>query len=462
VPVQAAWPTLLAILLAALVLGAAVGWGAGSAARRRAAAERLALGERLSAREQELTDLKERLAQTEAALGAAREELAQTQAKLWTAQATLAEREKAQVDDWPRRLSEAMALAATEALHRNSQQFLALARESLGQIQQKAEGEWNQRQQAMEAVVRPLNEQLAQLRQQVAALEQARAGAYAGLHEQVRLLAETGQRLQAETGRLVQALRTPATRGIWGELQLKRVVELAGMQAHVDFDQQVPTSDGSATLRPDLVVHLPGGKQVVVDAKAPLLAYLEAVEAADPAIRQERLRRHAQAVADHIVALSQKAYWAQFPQSPEFVVLFLPGEPLFSAALEQDPTLIEKAAERRVILATPTTLIALLRTVAFGWQQAMAEENARRILDLGQELYRRLLTLAHHLQQLGRHLEATVGDYNRMVGSLESRVLAAARRLKEMGGGEEPPALEPVLQVPRSLQTTSSEADGGA
>lgn len=454
------WAAVLALL--ALLLGAALSWWRLAerygADLKAAQVQTAALGERLSAREQELERERTRLRDLEAALTAARNEAGDARTQLAAAETALNELRAQLSADPAARLREAFAVAAGEALTRNQEHFLTVAKEVLQQFQDRAQGELDRRRQAVDAVVQPLQEALARLSQQIAALEQTRAGAYAGLSEQIRQLAETGSRLQQETGRLAHALRAPATRGMWGELQLRRVVELAGMQAHVDFDEQVTVQGGDGLRRPDLVVHLPGGKQVVIDAKAPLLAYLEAVEAADPAARQESLRRHAQAVAEHVVALGQKAYWEQFPRAPEFVVLFLPGEPLFSAALEQDPNLIEKAAERRVILATPTTLIALLRAVAYGWQQAEAEENARRILSLGQELYRRLLTLTGHLQQLGRHLEATVGDYNRMVGSLESRVLVTARRLKEMGGGEDLEALQPVAPVPRLPETLVAEA----
>jgi DNA recombination protein RmuC len=286
-------------------------------------------------------------------------------------------------------------------------------------------------------------------------LETARAGAYAGLQEQVRNLVETQQQLRAETGKLVNALRTPSVRGNWGEVQLRRVVEMAGMLDHCDFYAQTTLNGEDGRLRPDLLVRLPGGKTVVVDAKTPLEAYLRAVDAADETARRQRLGEHARQVRVHMTALGRKSYWEQFDQAPEFAVLFLPGECFFSAALESDPSLIEFGVEQNIILATPTTLIALLRAVAYGWRQEGLARNAAEISALGKDLYKRLSVLSEHWTNVGKGLERAVEEYNRATGSLETRVNVSARRFAELQAaplGVEIPVLEPIEKSVRKLQ----------
>ncbi len=330
-------------------------------------------------------------------------------------------------------LTETYKALSAGALRENNQVFIDLAKTTFSKYIDSAKTDFDTRGKAVKESILPLHEALNRYDEHIRAMERSREKAYGGLSAQVQSLIQTQDILQKETGKLVNALRVPHIRGRWGEITLRRVAELSGMQNHCDFFEQASTRSEEGLLRPDMVVQLPGQRQIIIDAKVPLVAYIDAIEADSEEKREERLTTHARHVKTHINQLSQKAYWTQFKPTPEFVVLFIPGENFFSAALSKNPQLIELGVQKNVILATPTTLISLLKTVAFGWQQEKLTENARKISELGTELFERLSTMGQHINNLGRDIERSSHTYNKVVGSLERRVLSSARKFKDLG-----------------------------
>ncbi len=358
-------------------------------------------------------------------------------------------------------LRNAFKAMASDALKSNNLSFLVLAKESLERFQTEARGDLENRQKAVVDLVAPVRDSLNKVDAQIQQLEVERGKAYSALHTQVQSLITTQKELQSETGNLVRALRTPNVRGRWGEIQLRRVVEIAGMLSYCDFTEQQSVTTETGRLRPDLVVKLPGGKNVVVDAKTPLQAFLDAFETTDEETRRTCLANHARQVRDHMKTLAGKNYWEQFDPTPEFVVMFLPGETFFSAALEQDPGLIEQGVLNHVIPASPTTLIALLKAVAYGWNQEKLARNAQQISLLGKELHDRLRLLTAHITAVGTGLDRAVESYNKTVGSLESRVLVSARKFAELGASvaEDIPELQPIETTARALSFEWDEED---
>jgi DNA recombination protein RmuC len=388
--------------------------------------------------QQDLAAARQECARTGAELAAAREASADKLAVLQTAEA---------------KLREAFAALSSEALKSNNETFLQLARSSLGELQRTATLDLDGRQKAIETMVQPLKESLTKVDAKLQEVERGRAAAQAQLSEQIRSLSTAQQVLHAETSRLARALRSPNVRGQWGELQLRRVLESAGMiqGSHYEMKESVLGEEGRLT--PDVLVKLPGGKNVVVDAKVPLSAFLDAAECQDDEARDSKLREHARQLKEHVNRLAGKSYWAHFQPAPDIVVMFVPGEPLLTSALQTDPSLLEFSMNRGVMLASPLTLIALLRAIAYGWQQETVARNAQEISELGRNLYDRIAKLAEHFENVGRSLAKSVEAYNSAVGTLESRVLVTARRLKDKGvtAAEEFAELETVDHTPRPL-----------
>ena len=420
--------TFFVYLVAALLLGAAFTW--------------LALRSRTTVLAQRKWELEQEVSGARVQLQQVQSELTAVFAAKAAAEATL-ESERHQTREKLELLNQAsedmkahFALLASDALQSNSASFLQLAKSELEKQQADAKGELEKREQAVETLVKPISDSLKQVDEHVRALETSRAEAYGNLSAQVSSLVETQKALQAETGNLVKALREPQARGRWGELQLRRALEFAGMLEYCDFEEQVSafTTDALGErhgLRPDVIVRLPGGKRIVIDAKVPITEYLKALEATDEKTREMHLAGHARQVKEHVAALAAKAYWAQFTPTPEFVILFIPGEVFFRAAFMADPELVEVGGST-VMLASPITLVAMLRTIAYAWNQQNLAESARKIGDAGRQLYDRLCVMTAHVEGLGKKLDGAVKSYNDMLSSMEKRVFPAGRRMSEL------------------------------
>ncbi len=411
---------------------------------------------RLAERDRELATTRSECETLRAALASAQQERERALATL-EAERSAAQERVATLEEMEGQLRDAFGALSARALQANTEAFAHLANAKLAELHQSAQADLDARQESIDQLVRPVQEGLAVVDARLQAFDRDRAASAAAVQEHLRLVAEAQQQLAGETQALVTALRAPQARGQWGELQLRRVVELAGMVEHCDFVEQhtIHTDDGR--LRPDLVVRLPGRKAVVVDSKAPLVAYLDAIQATDERERGLHLDRHAKQVRDHVEALAKRDYADHVTEAPDFVVLFLPGEAFFSAACQRDPSLLEFAVTRGVIPASPTTLITILKAVAYGWQQERIAENAEQIRDLGQEMYERMRTLAGHLADIRQGLEDAVGAYNKAIGSIDKRVLPTARKFRDLGAGpgEEIATLDRVdtgLRLPAAVE----------
>jgi DNA recombination protein RmuC len=451
-----------------ILLGALIGailTGAGTWLVLRAGSA--TLRERLAARDGKILELETRLAEKERQALGAQSELTILRQEAATLETRLVEERKSTAEkiallvDAQAKLSDAFKAMSAEALKSNSSEFLNLAKTTLEKFQEGARGDLDKRQTAIDQLVKPVQESLLKFDSKIGEIEKSRIEAYGGLKQEVTNLKELQISLRDETSNLVRALGSPRVRGRWGELQLRRVVEIAGMLEHCDFVEQAHVATDDGALRPDVVVRLPGGKSLVIDAKTPMEAYLQALQAPSEPERRAKLLEHARNVREHMKLLGAKAYWKQFQPAPEFVVLFIPGESFFSAALEAEPELIDRQIdENHVIPASPTTLIALLRAAAYGWRQEALAENAQKISDLGRELYERLSIMTDHFGRLGSSLKGAVENYNKTVASYEGRVLVSGRKFRDLKvshNAEEIETVDTVDVTPRTLADIAND-----
>lgn len=442
-------------ILIGLIFGAVIGW---LFARMRLTKQMMEIQGKAQAAESTIFELRQQIEKKDSELAKSHSELETERTAKVTAETRLEEakkgldEQKKLLDEATQRLKDTFNALSADALKSNNQLFLELARKTLENLLTEARGDLGKRQEAIDGMIKPLKEALEQFQMRIRDIENAREQAYGGLRRHLEDLTRTHERLQKETTNLVTALKAPQVRGRWGEITLRRVVEVAGMSRYCDFEEQPSVGTEEGRRRPDLIVKLPGDRTVVVDAKVPLKAYMDATESQDENNRQQALLRHAHAVKSHMQLLGSKAYWNQFSPSPDFVVLFLPGESFFSAALEQDRDLIEDGISRRVILATPTTLIALLRTVAYSWQQQQVAENAKRIWEAGTELFDRVYKFSEHLSKMRDGLNKATESYNAAIGSWASRVVPSARKLKELGAASQEKELESIEPIETPLR----------
>ena len=443
------------LLLVGGIVGAVAGW---AWATGRARAQRAAVENRLAAQEGGAAAVRDELERGRQVIAGLQGELrslsigkAEAEARLGETRAGL-EEQKRLLDEAKARLTDAFRALAAEALKSSNEDFLRLAEERFKALTQEATGELEARKTAVETVVQPLQHALDVYQKEAKELEEKRLREISGVGRQLTEVAQAQAALQRETANLVNALRAPQVRGRWGEIALRKTAELAGMTKYCDFDEQTSVQTEGGRLRPDMIVHLPARRDIVVDAKVALNAYLEALEASSPELREAALGRHAQQVRTHVKRLASKEYWGQFPQAPEFVVLFIPGEVFLASAAERDPSLLQDALASQVLIATPTTFIGLLLTAAYGWRQEQIAENAQRISELGRQVHERLAILVDHFAGVGKALDKSVELYNKAVASLETRVLPAARRFSELDPGRTKPIqeLEPIVHTPRS------------
>jgi DNA recombination protein RmuC len=365
----------------------------------------------------------------------------------------LQEENKIALLDAKEKFEDVFKAISAEALQQNNQSFLTLAQTAMGTVTQAAKNDFNTSSKVLADLVNPVKEALTKIDSKLGQVEQERVKGFSALDQQIKTLTDSNMVLRQEASNLSKALKAPSVRGRWGEMQLKRVVELAGMSEHSDFTEQhqFTGTDAAKASRPDLIVHLPSGGSLAIDAKAPINSYLEALEATHDSDREKKLKEHAQHVKGHLLSLSRKSYWSGLQNSPDFTILFLPGEVFFSAALEQDPSLLEYGMDQKIILATPTTLLAMLKAVSYGWRQESLTQNAKEISELGSNLYLRLSKFIEHLDQVGDGIKKSVSSYNKALASLEARVLPSARKLKELGAsaGEEIVSPETITEDPR-------------
>ncbi|GAB4418605.1 MAG: DNA recombination protein RmuC [Thermodesulfovibrionales bacterium] len=440
-------------ILGGLVVGGLIAWLIASSRAKSAEAVNNELRQQIQQKDNELSQIR-------GELDAERRLKVEALTRLEAAQKSF-EEEKALIEAMKTEMTDTFNALSSAALKSSSEDFLRLASEHLGRVVADTKGKLGEHQAAIDGLIKPLHEALKRYEEQISAIEAKRRQDYGGIEEQIRMLASTHQQLQKETSNLVTALRKPQVRGRWGEMQLKRVAELSGMSMHCDFTEQHSIDTEKGRIRPDMIVHLPMGREIVVDSKVSLEAYLDAISAVTEEDRKAKMERHAQQVRAHTNRLASKEYWSQFQQSPEFVVLFIPGESFLSAALDIDNTIIEDGIQKRVIIATPTTFIALLRAIAYGWRQEQVTKNAQEISELGRQLYDRMIILIQHLENIGSSLEKAIGSYNKAVGSMESRVMPSVRKFRELGvtGAGEIPVLDQIDQTPRNISLLPDNTD---